>query len=321
MTVPVSIITGFLGSGKTTLLRHLLADGLGGRRVALIVNEIGEVGFDGRAVEGLNVERIIELTSGCICCTLGSDFLLAVEELIDGYAPDLIVIETTGLAEPSGLARQVRAAGLPLDSIVTLADAAHLAAALDLAAVARWQLRAADIVVLDKIDLATPVGLVAAREAVREHNQRAMVIETVRGVLNWQQLFGFGRDQVPEIDEAAVSTEHLRHDGLAALLWRSDTPLIRERLDATLHELPTALFRLKGHVYCSDAPWPSLVHYVCGRVDYETTRFKHPPNHLNELVLIGALEPLADELRARLDACAEESERAAAWLQRLRAES
>src|SRR5262249_48415457 len=100
MRPAVAIITGFLGSGNTPLVRHLVEHGLGGRQVALIVKEFGEVGFDGRAVEGLNVERMVELTGGCICCSLGSDFLLAVEEIVELIAPELILIETTGLAEP-----------------------------------------------------------------------------------------------------------------------------------------------------------------------------------------------------------------------------
>src|SRR5215207_10287598 len=99
MATSASIITGFLGSGKTTLLRGLLVRGLGQRRVALIVNEIGQIGFDGRVLADTGATQIIELTSGCICCALGSDFLLAVEELIAIASPDLILIETSGLAE------------------------------------------------------------------------------------------------------------------------------------------------------------------------------------------------------------------------------
>src|SRR5207249_3852127 len=96
-TVAVDILTGFLGSGKTTLLRHVLEHGLRGKPVAVIMNEIGEVGIDGRVVTGLaNVEKMVELTSGCICCSIDDyRFDLAIQEIIDTAKPHLIVIEST----------------------------------------------------------------------------------------------------------------------------------------------------------------------------------------------------------------------------------
>ena len=314
MASPVSIITGFLGSGKTTLLRHLLERGMDGRRVALVVNEIGELGFDGRLLEGRNIERMIELTGGCICCSVGSDFLLAMEELIDTVDPDLVLIETTGVAEPAGLARQVRAADLPLDSVVTVVDAANLAGALELATVTRWQIRSADFVVLNKLDLVSPDQLQAARATVREHNTRAVIFETTEGVLDWELLFHSDRTTHQSDDASAL--DHLHVDGIATCLWRSDLPLNRERFEGVLRELPSAVYRLKGHVYCSDAPWPNLVNYVCGRANLEATRFRDAPAHLNELVLIGQIGLLVDKLRASLDFCTETGERAAAWLKR-----
>jgi hypothetical protein len=102
-TVAVDILTGFLGSGKTTLLRHVLAHGLDGKPVAVIMNEIGEVGIDGRVVTGLaNVEKMVELSSGCICCSIDDyKFDLAIQEIIDTAKPHLVIIESTGSPIPS----------------------------------------------------------------------------------------------------------------------------------------------------------------------------------------------------------------------------
>ena len=104
-TVAVDILTGFLGSGKTTLLRHVLDHGLRGKPVAVIMNEIGEIGIDGRVVTGLSaVEKMVELSSGCICCTIDDyRFDLAVQEIIETARPHLIIIESTGLADPEPL--------------------------------------------------------------------------------------------------------------------------------------------------------------------------------------------------------------------------
>ena len=109
-TVAVDILTGFLGSGKTTLLRHVLDHGLRGKPVAVIMNEIGEIGIDGRVVTGLSaVEKMVELSSGCICCTIDDyRFDLAVQEIIETTRPHLIIIESTGLADPEPLVDRVK---------------------------------------------------------------------------------------------------------------------------------------------------------------------------------------------------------------------
>lgn len=296
----VCVITGFLGSGKTTLLRALLERGLDGRRIALIVNEIGEVGFDGRQVEGLGYSEMIELTGGCICCALGSEFLLALEELIDVAAPDLILIETTGLAEPASMVRQIRAADLPLDSVVAVADALNLADALGVATVTEWQLRAADFVLLAKADLASGAQLAAAEALVRGHNRRAAVFPARNGDFDWRLVFGPGALPPRAPEDLAPLPDHLAADGFAAHVWRSGRPVDRARFERALAAMPPALYRLKGHVYTGDAPWPTLVNFVCGRADLVTTRFRTPPEHLGELVLIGPLgDPAA--LLDRLD--------------------
>jgi G3E family GTPase len=313
MAPVVSIVTGFLGSGKTTLLRALLQRGLAGRRVALIVNEIGEVGFDGRAVEGLGYSEMVELTGGCICCALGSEFLLAVEELIDVAEPDLILIETTGLAEPASMARQIRAADLPLDSVVAVADAVNLEAALSQSVVAAWQLRAADFVVLAKADLVSPARLAEAEALVRGHNGRAAIFPARSGDLDWRLVFGAGPSGASLAAELPPLPDHLAADGFAARVWRGERPVDRTRFERALAAMPPALYRLKGHVFHSDAPWPSLVNFVCGRADVTATRFRTPPAHLNELVLIGRFGGEEASLLARLDACMLGSAEAEAW--------
>jgi G3E family GTPase len=125
--VAVDILTGFLGSGKTTVLRHVLAHGLRDKRVAIVMNEIGEVGLDGKVITGLSaVEKMIELAGGCICCSIDEyRFDMAIQEIIDTVHPHLIIIESTGLADPEPLAYRVKNAGLGLDAVITLVDAAN----------------------------------------------------------------------------------------------------------------------------------------------------------------------------------------------------
>src|SRR5262252_5966199 len=149
--VAVDVLTGFLGSGKTTLLSHVLAHGLAGKRVALVVNEIGEIGIDGKVVTGLEyVEKMVELSSGCICCSIDEyRFDLAIQEIIETVHPHLIIIESTGLADPEPLAYRVKNAGLNLDAIITVVDAENVERFLKETEVATAQITAADFLVVN----------------------------------------------------------------------------------------------------------------------------------------------------------------------------
>src|SRR3970040_1468617 len=97
--IAANIITGFLGSGKTTLIRHVLTHGLGKERVAVIVNEMADLGVDGQVLRGINVDKMVELSSGCICCSGFLQLGVAVQEIIDTVEPAVILIETSGVAE------------------------------------------------------------------------------------------------------------------------------------------------------------------------------------------------------------------------------
>lgn len=316
MTPALTILTGFLGSGKTTLLRALLERGAGGRRVALIVNELGQIGLDGATLERASRTPLVELTGGCVCCEAGSDFLFAVEELIDVADPDQIVIETTGLAEPGGMIRRARAAGLPLDAVVAVADALNLEAALRASPVTGWQLRAADIVVLSKVDQASAAERAAAATRVRALNARAAIIQAAHGDVEPTLLFGprgNNSDPLPVLD-------HLAQDGFASVVWTSNQPLRRKALEATLGALPAEVYRAKGLLHCTDAPWPDELHLVCGRHTLTAVRLRAPAEPLNQVVLLGPrIGEHAAALVASLDGCADSPTRATDWLARYRA--
>ncbi|MFV9506426.1 MAG: CobW family GTP-binding protein [Oscillochloridaceae bacterium umkhey_bin13] len=306
---PITLVTGFLGSGKTTLLQALLRQGAGGRRLAVIVNEFGQVGLDGAALARTGAAPVIELPGGCLCCAAGSDFLVAVEEVL-AYQPDQIVVETSGLAEPGALVRRAREAGLSLDAIVAVADAANLDAALAAAPVAEWQLRAADIIVLSKGDLISPAAQQAAQSQVRALNPRAVIVPAVQGQLAPELLFGprqLGLD-------VTNLPPHQPGDGFTSLVWQSDLPLRRTALVTALDQLPATVYRAKGLVHCSDAPWPDEVHLVAGRHSLTAFRPKQPISPLNTLVLIGPdLAALAATIRTNFDGSADSPERTIAW--------
>jgi len=230
--VSATVITGFLGAGKTTLIRHLIQHA-GGRRLALIINEFGDVGVDGTLVQGCGDEAcpdddIIELANGCICCTVADDFLPTMQKLLDRPAPpDHIIIETSGLALPKPLVKAFQWPDIrtraTVDGVIALIDADALAAgrfAHDEAALAAAraadptldhdspieelfedQLACADLVLLNKTDLVEPDRLaVLEQELAREIRPGVRILRTARGEIDPAILLGLDAGVEDQID-------------------------------------------------------------------------------------------------------------------------
>ena len=306
-TVAVDILTGFLGSGKTTLLRHVLDHGLRGKPVAVIMNEIGDVGIDGRVVTGLSaVEKMVELSSGCICCTIDDyRFDLAMQEIVETARPHLIIIESTGLADPEPLVDRVKAAGLGLD-----ADhhgrrrgrtaPRHLRETADRQA----QIEAADFLVLNKLDLVD--------EAAADRLERRLAqAEPARGALphrarrdRQRRAVRDRRRGVPRAGPRPdASRDHLHADGFASFVYRSAARRsTRTRFERLLDRLPRDVVRAKGIVRFAGRDWQCLFNVTCGRP--ELTWVKLPAVTENQAVFIGRnLERHEAALRARSRRC------------------
>jgi len=240
--IPATVITGFLGVGKTTLVQHLLANA-NGKRLALIINEFGDLGVDGDIVKGCGIENcdeddVLELSNGCICCTVAEDFIPAMETLINrAEPPDHIVIETSGLALPQPL---VRAFNWPeirnrvtVDGVVTVVDSAavqagrfaHDEALIDaqrqgddmldhetpLSELFEDQLACADMIILNKTDLLTAEEATAL-EAKLKTEARAGVqfVKAQMGAVSPATLLGLGVGA--ESDMADRHAHHHHHD-------------------------------------------------------------------------------------------------------------
>jgi cobalamin biosynthesis protein CobW len=308
-TVAVDILTGFLGSGKTTLLRHVLDHGLRGKPVAVIMNEIGEIGIDGRVITGLSaVEQMVELSSGCICCTIDDyRFDLAVQEIVETARPHLIVIESTGLADPEPLVERVKAAGLGLDAIITVVDVANAPRQLRETEVAARQVAAADFLVLNKLDLVDEVAADRVERRLSRHNTRAQRFRTVRGAIDSDVLFATGVAAYRERARSAAGG-HLQADGFTSFVYRSDAPLDQTRFERLLERLPRDIVRAKGVVQFAGRDWQSLFNVTCGRP--ELTWVRLPGVTENQAVFIGRnLARHEPALRVRLAACEVPSER------------
>lgn len=240
---PATIVTGFLGAGKTTLIRHML-DNANGKRIALIINEFGDLGVDGDILKGCGDETcseddIMELSNGCICCTVADDFIPTMEALLDRETPpDHIVIETSGLALPQPLVRAFNWPGIStrvtVDGVVTVVDGkavaegrfAHDIAAVDaqramddnldhetpLSELFEDQIACADMIVVNKSDLLGEAEAEALTTKLRsESRDGVQVVRTSMGALPVDVLLGQGIGAESDL-EARHEVHHHHHD-------------------------------------------------------------------------------------------------------------
>ncbi len=307
--VPVTVITGFLGAGKTTLVRHLLQNPQG-RRLAVVVNEFGDVGVDGEILRSCALpdcpeENIVELANGCICCTVADDFIPTIEALMAlDPRPDHILIETSGLALPKPLLKAfdwpaIRSR-ITVDGVIAVADAEAVAAgrfAPDLARIEAQraadgsvdhetplgevfedQIACADLVLLTKGDLAGVAGVSAARAVIAAEAPRTLpVIEVLEGVIDPRVILGLGaaaEDDLaarPSHHDDEAEHDHEDFDSVVIEIGEQHDP---EALAARVAALADAqrILRVKGHAAVAGKPMRLLVQAVGGRVRVQYDR-------------------------------------------------
>ena len=323
--IPATIVTGFLGAGKTTMIRHLL-ENAGGRRLALIINEFGDVGVDGEILKSCGVascrdEDVIELANGCICCTVADDFLPAIDKLLmRADQLDHIIIETSGLALPKPLLKafdwpDVRAR-LTVDGVVAVVDAAAVAdgrfaddaeamaaqraadPSLDhdnpLEEVYEDQLLCADIVVLNKTDLLAPADAVRVAVAVRGAARASTkVIAAQEGRIDADILLGLKAGA--EDDIAARPSHHDAeaehdHDDFESFVLEAPTLTDAGAYIERLAEVARRhdVLRIKGFLDIEGKPMRLLVQGVGARFRREFDRPWRPGEvRRGRLVVIG----------------------------------
>jgi len=270
---PITLITGPLGSGKTTLLRHILAVQPG--KIAIVMNEFGEIAIDTKVIEGKNV-RIAELGGGCVCCSLLGEFEAAVNEIMEKIAPERIVVETTGLAEPEALVFNIQEA-LPqsrLDGVVSVIDADMLVRFPELGHTTRLQIEGADILLLNKIDLIELAQIEPLETKLREINPNAAIVRTNRCRIDPELLFGIGRER------KIARLEHLHEHEFESFAFTSSKIFLRNCFEDFANGLPGSVVRAKGFIRFADGA--QLFNFVAGRWELEPFEFDR-----TELVFIG----------------------------------
>lgn len=323
--VPCTVVTGFLGAGKTTLIRKLI-ENLKGKRLAIIVNEFGDVGIDGDVLKGCGVEscpedNIIELANGCICCTVADDFVPAIDRIL-AIEPrvDHILIETSGLALPKPLVQAFQwpdvKARVTVDAVIAVVDGLALAegrvaddhealeaqrdadGSIDhddpVEEVFEDQVACADMIVLTKSDLLDAAGLATARDRVSAHLPRAVkIVAAANGAIDPAVLIGLGLAVEDDIENRKTHhDDELDHDHddfdsfVVDLAAVTDAEQLAARISATAEA--ENVLRIKGFVEVANKPMRLQVQAVGSRVSHYFDRAWAPGEaRASRLVVIG----------------------------------
>lgn len=310
--IPVSILTGFLGAGKTTLLNYILKQ-QHGYKFAVIINEVGKIGVDGQLVERQQ-EEIVEMSNGCLCCTVRKDLVRGVQNLLKKGGFDYLLIETTGIAEPGPIAQTFL--NIPalqqlvrMDSIITVVDAEQIQKQLVEAETAVEQVRMADFLLLNKTDLVGEPELLAAEAKIRELNPHATLFRTSQSEVNLKELLdmhAFDVEQKLTVDPKFLDELSQRHHHeINSISFEFDRPFSVEALELFVQELSDRekIYRSKGFLWIKGNPRRAVFHGVNNRFTLLWDRLweKDEPRS-SQLVFIG--KGLEDaRLRPHLEQC------------------
>ena len=264
MPIPVLLVTGFLGAGKTTVVNGLLASA-DGRRIAAVVNDFGAINIDAELIAGAS-DGVVSLANGCICCSLEGDLLRTLAALLRrDPPPDYIVVETSGVADPADIVRNLMDPVVwreaPLEAVLCVVDAAAPRAGLQ-DALLRAQIRAADVVALSKADLATPDQVARMRAAVAALKPAAVVVEAAQGRVPMALLFP------ADPDRPALPRDPGRRgpvaDRFETLSWTSEQPVSLPRLQRAIGQLAPKLARAKGFFETMEEPGRQTLFQLAG---------------------------------------------------------
>ena len=314
--LPVTIITGFLGSGKTTLLNHILTNQQG-VKTAVLVNEFGEIGIDNELVVSTE-DNMVELSNGCICCTINNDLVDAVYKVLEREEKvDYLVVETTGLADPLPVAMTFLGSELRdltrLDSIVTVVDAANYSLDLFNSEAALSQITYGDVIILNKTDLVDEPTLQELEKKINNIKEGSRIIRTTKsqvplplilsvGLFESDKYFDSHAQEHHDHDDHDHSTcghdhhdhkhhhhehsHHLENDGFISISFQSDKPFSIRKFQYFLDsQLPTNVFRAKGIMWFDESPQRHIFHLCGKRFTIDDDQWKGEKK--NQLVLIG----------------------------------
>lgn len=277
------IITGFLGVGKTTMLTNTVKEHFTDKKVAIIVNEFGDIGVDGNILKNVHSE-VLEISEGCICCQLAQEFESGVIEIMNKYNPEIIFVETSGASEPFPIFLSLQNLGISVEGVICVVDSKNFDSYKD-NSTAKYQIGGSNIIVLNKTDLVNDDELEARKKDVIEIKEQYNIKNTLtgkmifnnyvissaeRGIVNKD--FFEGIYKVDEIIGLAKDYQHLDHttnDSITQKVAYLKEDIEFNDVDEVLNNLPKSIYRVKGVVKVKDVPNPIVINYSFGNVSFE----------------------------------------------------
>jgi G3E family GTPase len=282
-------LSGFLGSGKTSFLQNCIEYHTANNRfVAVIQNEVGEVGLDGKLLE--DDYAVLEMDEGCVCCSLIGQLQKGINQILANFHPDVIILETPGLANPYNLLADIAELEdrIRFDSVTVLVDASNFDQNIREYEVAREQIKAADILLLNKIDLISDPEIRAISRKLKEINPNVPILNTTNGQINPGLMYGTDARLEPRsFKQKTEGRQHSTHthDHLSSICINIEHPLDRINFLESIKKIPESVYRIKGTVEFTDCEAPCIFQFVNGR--YDISEFHRPENTERYLICIG----------------------------------
>lgn len=277
------IITGFLGVGKTTMLTNTVKEHFSDKKVAIIVNEFGDIGIDGNILSNVYSE-VLEISEGCICCQLAEEFESGVIEIMNKYNPEIIFVETSGASEPFPIFLSLQNLGISVEGVICVVDSKNINTYSD-NSTAKYQIGGSNIIVLNKTDLVSKDELELVKKDLIKIKEEYNIKNTLTGKMVFNNYVIYTAEQgiagkevfegvykVDEIVGLAKDYKHLNHameDLITQKVAYLKEDIEFKDIDEVLKSIPKNIYRVKGIVKVKDVPNPLVINYSFGNVSFD----------------------------------------------------